>query len=85
MLIGSMSVLVGSRSSSIFASQSGMCMPRNSCGFSTPRALRIFSLSPVFRAEAGVWKYRFRARSYFCRAEWDEAIIALPADGVRTS
>ena len=85
MLIGSMSVLVGSRSSSSFASQSGMCMPRNSCGFSTPRILRIFSLSAVFRSEAGVWKYRFRARSYFCRAEWEEDIIALPADEVGTS
>jgi hypothetical protein len=60
-------------------------MPRNSCGFSTPRILRIFSLSAVFRSEAGVWKYRLRARSYFCRAEWEEDIIALPADEVGTS
>ncbi len=56
MLIGSMSVQVGSRSSSIFTSHNGMCMVTNSCVFCTPRTLRILSLSWVFRAEAEIRK-----------------------------
>ncbi|MBI5343543.1 MAG: hypothetical protein HZB63_09600 [Deltaproteobacteria bacterium] len=58
-----MSVLVGSSSSSIFASQRGMCIPRNSWGFSIPRTLRIFSRSFVFRSAAEIPKYRRSARS----------------------